>query len=275
LLEYLRKVDPAFLAQVEKPLQPLLAKETLTSQKPSAEALASWQAPLAEIQKRLAAQHAAYAKKSSERDWRFAVRHADLLAYLVDISGHPGDRYISRDRIMAENLRWLLEQEGPDAKMVAWAHNGHVSTGNALPFVPLGRNLRQALGDSLFVFGLVFNQGSFQAMDGGGDPPRGLIVHTVPPARPGTLDAVLASVGKPLYALDVRDTPRDSPLGALFRETRHSRQIGAVYAPNYTDDKLTLAEEFDGVFFVDTSTPATATPTGRRPPPPQAPKPSP
>jgi erythromycin esterase len=28
---------------------------------------------------------------------------------------------------MAENIRWLIDEEGKDAKVVLWAHNGHVA----------------------------------------------------------------------------------------------------------------------------------------------------
>lgn len=273
LLEYLRRVDPDFARKVEGPLTPLLSKEALSPrQKMAPEVLAGLRALLAELQQRLETQRAAYVKQSSAREHTFAVRHAALLAYLVQsASGSREEAFLGRDRIMAENARWLLEQEGPEAKMVLWAHNGHVSTTPSLPNTTMGRHLRMALGDSLYVFGFVFNQGSFQAMEAPppGKSARGLIVHTVPPARPGTLDAALASVGQPLFALDVRGVPRGTPLGAFLRETRWSRQIGAVYGEGFPEDRVALAEEFDGVFFVEHMHSATATPTGRRPPPPQ------
>ncbi|WP_317987998.1 FAD-dependent oxidoreductase [Hyalangium gracile] len=135
-------------------------------------------------------------------------------------SGPRRERFLGRERIMAENAQWLLEQEGPSAKMVLWGHNAHVSLANALPNTPLGRRLRAELGDSLYVFGFAFNQGSFQAMHSPqpGQQSQGLIVHTVPPARQGTLDAALASVGLPLFALDLRGVSRDTPLGAFLHD---------------------------------------------------------
>jgi erythromycin esterase len=271
LQEYLKKVDPALARKVAAPLAPLLSKEAPSPRRPLAPAvLAPLQASLAEVQQRLESQRAAYVKKSSAKDHAFAVRHAELLVYLVNLStGSSHEAYFARDRIMAENVRWLLEQEGPEAKMVAWAHNGHVTTANALPFISLGKHLRETMGDALYVFGFAFNQGSFQAMHmaRSGEPPQGLITHTVPPARPGTLDASLASVGLPLFALNMRGTPKDSPLGAFFQETRWSRNIGAVYGDNFPEDKVAPGQEFDGLLFVEKTSAATSTPTGRRPPP--------
>ncbi len=261
LKEYLRKVDPALAQKVEAPLAPLFSKEALLPGRPMPpEKASALRASLAEVQKQLEVQRAVYVKKSSARDHAFAVRHAALLTHLVELASMPRrDAYSARDRIMAENVRWLLEQEGPDAKMVVWAHNGHVNTANALPFISLGRHLRETLGDSLYVFGFVFNQGSFRAfhMATSGEPSQGVIAHTVPPARPGTLDASLALVGLPLYALNMRGTPRDSPLGKFFGEARWSRQIGSAYGEGFPDDKVTLAEEFDGVLFVEKTSAAT------------------
>ena len=34
---------------------------------------------------------------------------------------------VSRDRSMADNVKWILDQN-PNAKIVLWAHNGHVAT---------------------------------------------------------------------------------------------------------------------------------------------------
>lgn len=34
----------------------------------------------------------------------------------------------TRDAAMAENAGWLLDQVGPDGKIVLWAHNGHIQT---------------------------------------------------------------------------------------------------------------------------------------------------
>jgi hypothetical protein len=55
----------------------------------------------------------------------------------------------------------------------------------------------------------------------------------------------------------MRGTLRDSLLGKFFGESRWSRQIGSAYGEGFPDDKVTLAEEFDGVLFVEKTSAAT------------------
>jgi erythromycin esterase len=272
LLAYFQKVDAPFGRTLEEPLKPLVAKASLEPRsQPTPEQLAAVRAHLTQAQQRLEAQRASYVRKSSERDWAFARRHASLLAYVVDMAGgSPAEVFAGRDRIMAENVRWLLEQEGPGVKMVVWAHNGHVSTREPHPSTSMGRHLREALGDSLYVFGLTFNQGAFRARQLlPGQPPGGVIVQHVPPAPPGALDAALASAGLPLFALDLRGAPREGPVATFLHEPRKSRQIGSVYGEGYPEETVTLAEEFDGVLFVEKSTATTPVPISSSQPPPQ------
>ena len=38
-----------------------------------------------------------------------------------------------RDTLMAENLRWLLDEEYPRRKVIVWAHNAHIMNGYFAP----------------------------------------------------------------------------------------------------------------------------------------------
>ena len=86
---------------------------------------------------------------------------------------------IARDTSMAENVQWILE-ENPEAKIVLWAHNGHVSTGGFRGYDPMGAFLRQKYGGQMVVCGFAFNQGSFQAIEQG----KGLRDFSVGPQEP-------------------------------------------------------------------------------------------
>ena len=82
----------------------------------------------------------------------------------------------ARDQYMAENAIWLLEQEGPDAKIVLWAHNLHVSTRTGW----MGMHLREVFGDDLVIVGFDFFAGSFTAVTQTGTGEfSGLGTHTV------------------------------------------------------------------------------------------------
>ena len=64
---------------------------------------------------------------------------------------------------MAENVTWLLDQAGTDAKIMLWAHNGHVGMSGDENFQTMGDQLRKQYGNQMVVFALLFYQGSFYA----------------------------------------------------------------------------------------------------------------
>jgi erythromycin esterase-like protein len=106
----------------------------------------------------------------------------------------------------------------------------------------------------MVVFGFSFNQGSFQAIPQGGGALKNF---TVPPAPSGSLDATLAAAGLPLCALDLRTAP------AWFRQSRGSRQIGAVYPegePYAFISDIIPTEVYDAVLFVEATTVARKNP---------------
>jgi len=106
------------------------------------------------------------------------------------------------------------------------------------------------------VLGFAFNRGSFQAIGGRGG---GLQNFTVAPAPAGSFDALLATAGIPLFALDMRNAPPS------LREPRQSRQIGAVFS-NETEAnffaRVSAPSIFDAILFVENTT--AARPVARR-----------
>jgi erythromycin esterase len=159
---------------------------------------------------------------------------------------------VTRDLSMADNVRWILDQS-PHAKIVLWAHNGHVSTSGFRGYEPMGKSLRETYGKQIVVFGFAFNQGSFQAIEQG----KGLHNFTVPPAPPGGLDAILATSGIPLFALDLRHAPE------WFGQPHKARTIGAVYSDEHADlyfNELIAPENFDALLFVEKTTAARKNP---------------
>jgi erythromycin esterase-like protein len=159
---------------------------------------------------------------------------------------------VSRDQSMADNVTWVVDHN-PGAKVVLWAHNGHVGASGFGD--SMGAALRRSYGKDLFVFGFAFGQGSFQALAQSGNHP--LKVFTVPEAPPGSLDAMLASAGLPLFALDLREAP------AWFREARSSREIGSAYPdgdPFAFMMSFVAPAAFDAMLYVDRTTAARKNP---------------
>ena len=136
-----------------------------------------------------------------------------------------------RDRAMADNIRWILEHEGPGTKMAVWAHNGHVATLASGGFEPMGHHLRQMYGPEMVVFGFAFNQGSFQAVE----LPLGtgkLRPFHVKPAPEGSLDAMLAASGLALAAIDLRALPEDRARRGRGSTSPARREVSGPFTMN-------------------------------------------
>jgi TonB family protein len=213
--------------------------------------VSTWQ----NIVRHLEESRATYAKKNvTAQDIDWAIQNARVVLQCMQLRANQ----VSRDRSMADNIKWILDQN-PGAKVVLWAHNGHVSTAGNGRYDPMGASLRNMFGAQMVVFGFAFNQGSFQAVEQG----KGLHEFTVPPAPPGSLDATFAATGIPLFALDLRAAPKTGPVATWLNESHKTRSIGAVYSQDSPDQyllDLKAPRSFDVMLFVEKTTAARRNP---------------
>lgn len=183
---------------------------------------------------------------ASETDW--AIRNARVVCQVAELRADP----TGRDRAMAENIAWILDQN-PGAKIVLWAHNGHVAAGSYRGYVPMGSYLWEKYSTDMIAVGFAFHRGGFQAIDGQG---RGLIPFTVPAAHADTLDSLYASAKLPIYAIDLRKAPLTGP-GALLRSPLLTRTIGSLYderIPLLYFSEVAVPDAFDAMIFVEETT---------------------
>ena len=135
-----------------------------------------------------------------------------------------------------------------------WAHNGHVA--HTAQYGPMGGFLHRKFGKQLVTIGFSFNEGSFRAVEKG----KTLRDFKVGPAPEGSLDHELASVGIPVFALDLRQLPPNGPVAQWFAEPRDARSIGAVYGGGQPEawsvSTLRWPEAFDVIMFVENTTAA-------------------
>jgi len=180
-------------------------------------------------------------------DWdiEWAMQNARVVVQNMELPSAPG---VARDRSMAANVKWIADQN-PRAKIVLWAHNGHVATGGGLGEQTMGSHLRGLFGEDMVVIGTAFNQGAFQAQPFPGEPggPRSV---TVPSAPADSLDATFAATNFPIFAIDLRHAP------TWFRDPHRSREIGCCYPQKDPPDALLgpirAADAFDAMIFIET-----------------------
>lgn len=197
----------------------------------------------------LQAKRSALLKSSKAWDVDWAIQNGRILLQYMQLQ--TGEK--SRDQSMAENVEWIADQN-PDAKIVLWAHNGHVAY--AAQYGPMGGYLHKKFGNQLVTFGFGFNEGSFRAIEKG----KSLRDFTVGPAPADSLDHELASAGIPLIALDLRQLPQQGPVARWFAKPRASRRVGAIYGGGqpveWSIASLRWSETFDVILFVEKTTAA-------------------
>lgn len=145
-----------------------------------------------------------------------------------------------RETAMATNVLWALHEEGPEGKLLVYAHDAHVmndrsrggiwSVYKEAP-VMMGAHLRADLGRRLVIIG------ALAAHNGAGLPAD----HPIP----GSFEATLAALDLPFFALDLRKA-RGNLAAAAWLDGR--RVIRANFD---TELDVTPARAFDVIVFMD------------------------
>jgi erythromycin esterase len=260
VLAYLIRVDRTSAQRAQTTLQPFLA------QLPGAASLSPAEhdrlsGAIDDVMSVLARKRRTFIAATSDAEYDWAQRNAVVarqseLEFRVALPGAPpaailpGDCRAAeeRNRAMADNVRWVLAQEGPAGRVLVFAHNAHIMNArleggiwNAFERAPnaMGLYLRSTLGKHLVIVG-VSSAASFRGFPA-----------WVPDAS--NVDAALARVGLPRFLLDLRASRADRPVAAWLAERRTLRA-------NFTTAlTLTPGKAFDALVFIETLTPAHTT----------------
>jgi erythromycin esterase len=228
-LDYLAKVDSPAAGELRRRTEPLMpflnvrARSTsvkIYSQLPPVQRdqLTSAVADMVALFERRATD---YTKASSAEAYRWAYHNAICARqgdnWLRQIppgwEPHPknpdialqNERDAVRDRAMADNLRWIEDQEGPQGKILVFASRFHIATARYLPVMagtpgpgdPVGRYLREEMGAGLV------NIGNF--VGGGSAACSGFEMEVEVPDS--SFDKALGSVTMSDFLLDLRRAP--------------------------------------------------------------------
>lgn len=167
-----------------------------------------------------------------------------------------------RDSLMAANLAWAFRTLAPAGRAVVWAHDVHVSHGGDArqsfnAGAQMGAYLRRWFGEDYQAYSLLTALGSYSATRGFSDWRR--LDAAAFPAPAGSLEAALHRLGRPAGAVgwivNLRAARTDPAAGWLNRP-RPIRSIGYAAYDYGFDLTAVLPLEFDGVLFVDQTTPS-------------------
>ncbi len=263
---YLKEVDAAYLATVSDALE-LVSGLSLHGERHDDAIEQQLSETVRSIETRLCGQEDGYVADSSPAAWRSSCHQARILGQIDATRQANGDaaQFNARDQAMADNVDHLIGDAGTDAKVIVWAHNGHVTRDSGGMFDPnlktMGETLSERHGQAYFAVGFAFGQGSFQAMvehDSGEWALRGVELGP-PPA--GSLDAsLMAAAQSPASLLDTRQ--QESALASWLSQELATRESGALY--DFADETPAImvpASRYDAIAFVSNTTRARPTET--------------
>ena len=188
----------------------------------------------------------AYTKQADAPAVQWAIQNARVVhQYAQMMAGE-----VSRDESMARNVKWVLDTAPKGARVVLWAHNGHVGRSTQGAYRAMGSYLDDWYGKDHVVVGFTLNRGEYTAVKQG----TGLGRHPLAPPAPGSYEYVFARASLPRFIVDLRSARDGDPSSGWLRAPMSLRSIGAV-AMEQQFQPGNLAGLFDLVVFLDETTP--------------------
>ena len=196
----------------------------------SAESRAACRQGIRNVDSLFARNNAAWSGVAGIEKTRVMRRLARIVDQWEELASAPSDQgFYVRDQFMAENVGWWHDTHAPGAKMVLWAHNGHVSRVPRL----MGDHLSRRYGAGYLNVAQTFGTGSFNAVFvSNANVNLDLRAHNVTGLRDESIERVFTAIGADRLVFEARRLRSDStaatePLQGLLS----IRSIGATYRP--------------------------------------------
>ncbi len=190
-----------------------------------------------EVLDELLAGREALVRERGAKEVEWAIHNARIVEQCMRSRAEDG--FLVRDRSMAENVEWILEQD-PSARIVLWAHNGHLRRKSHF----MGAHLASKFGRDYLPIGFATHAGRYTAVG-----EAGLADHELRPSVPDSVEAVFAATGAPRLFLDLRLSEAGSGDSGWLREERPFRSIGAL-AQEEQFFPTVIAEGFDVLIYL-------------------------
>lgn len=261
--EYLKKVDAAYEVNVDADLSKFNnwaldygVREKLPIDK------------IKDIVNRFEKNKDEYIKKSSKEQYELYKENLNIICEFYDTFGDKQNNYegeTKRDKYMAENIKWILDNETPESKIMIWAHNLHVAKGientnNLTPEYPegnvkrMGSNLHDIYKDKMYVIGFEFGKGSFIASftnKKNGQMANGKC--TLKSVKSDSAAYIFSKVDS-LFFIDFKTCEENKYAKNILSTPQSYHEIGATFSGENDSYKSEILDvRYDGLIFVDTT----------------------
>jgi erythromycin esterase len=218
----------------------------------SASTKASCAAGLQQVYNAIDSSRTVYTAASSSTVYEAVKHDARLVQQFEAMASVSNVSNGVRDQAMAENIEWIRDHAPPGARIVLWAHNGHISR----LATAMGSYLGANYGSDYVNLGFAFGHGHFNAV-GVNVPLQAWDAELIPS---NSIEAAFTTAGKQLALLDTRLIPGAGTAAAPLAGPIPMRSIGALFDPTaesaYFYNAL-FPNDFDLLVFVNATTAST------------------
>jgi len=271
VLNFLRRHAPGRVAVTDSLFQKLAIEEVKWPRQLNQSILQSTFMPLQSLSFFFRINKQKLIANSSAEEWEKASKYTKVMEHWVEanikdttLSFLPKPKQ-GRDEYMIENVRYLLDKAEPNTKFMLWAHHSHIGANNSFG-INIGSYLKQRLGNSYYALDLDCNEGTFQSRVALPDGKFGeLKTDTIPSGPEQSLSWYLSQVDKSPLFVDFSSIHGNPTVAKWLEKPKEFTWAGWAYGsdkqhkptPNHQD--VSIKGYFDGVLFVERTTPARPT----------------
>jgi erythromycin esterase len=177
-------------------------------------------------------------------EYNWILQNAIILDQYITLQNKPsGEQNFYRDECMAKNIELILENN-PNAKIVLWAHNDHVSNQKGR----MGRFLKDKFGDKYFSIGFLSNSGTYTAKKGYDVKSNNVLLE----GKPGSFEYSFHKINLPYFFFDFRLLDTINHDCKWLSNSMNYRTIGALA----TDDqfqKANISKLYNAIIYIDST----------------------
>jgi erythromycin esterase len=214
--------------------------------------------------------------QTSKQEYKQSIADLRKIIQGVEAVDHNFEKHVDfeiRDEYMAQTVLEVLQHEKPQAKMVLWGHNTHISKNTKTKVSgkvrPLGSILKEYIAEKYYAIGFSTNQGSFRAMNYDTKEKRydKNVAFTLPPAKEGSLDWYFAQANKDIFFIDFVKSLHPKTITTFLDQERKTYRGGASWSLDYgilPAFDISPGKNFDGMIFIKETSHSILTPAGEK-----------
>jgi erythromycin esterase len=177
----------------------------------------------------------------NDKGYKWLVQNASIMVQSSDVSNLTGTAF--RDKCMAKNIDWILENN-PDAKIVLWAHNYHISKQKGA----MGSFLSKKYGNKYFSVGFLSNRGTYTGVSSGRVVSTNILIE----GGPGSFEYSFHKIGTPKFFFDFDQIHEENQESSWLTNRLNFRDIGAVAKENQFIPAR-ISKMFNSIIYIDTT----------------------